>query len=793
LAWQSRFFGLMSVGHQFPLPIKLVLWYYLCSSRQPQGLAGVDRSLVWVLDPPGIDGLALSRGTKDKNDGDIDFQGGRASVSSEVPAFTYLSPGSFSDPQGAEELSRYIARRGPEGWSSENISPPRVIIGTETTAPFVELLFTPSLSEGVETVAYVPLVEGEKAGYLNLYLADLASSPISYQTVSNVNPPGVGPYRGGANGPVAAGVSTDLSHVVFQDQHIYEWAAGKLSQVDISPAGTQFEHIDSVGAPGRQIQNGDTWHAVSANGLRVFFTAGESGNHPKEGQLYVRENPASPTEDCSVSGDSCTVEVSASQKTNGTVPEATQLAYFRDANVEGTRVFFTSRAELTNDANTGPDDNTANLYEYELSSEPGKPGKLADLTAPTEAEDPNGAAVLGLVTAGENAGEGNSYVYFVANGVLADNENANKETAKLGHCREEEEAPTGEPTCSLYVAHYSGAGWESPKFIATLAGRPTSGPTAQEDETDWADIEGGELNIDYGPGRHTARVTPDGQTLAFESERSLTDYDNERAEPGECEAEAAGKKLETGKCREVYLYDARTGRLVCASCDPSGARPVGPAELGGAENDPTSITGASPFYLPRNLSEDGGRLFFQSPDPLVPHDGNGKLDVYEWEQPASETEAAKAENSCRQVSGCILPISDVAGNYESHFMDASASGDDVFLATADQLVPSDTDTRVDVYDVKVGGGFPVSVAPPPCDNGDSCKPPVSPQPSIFAASGSATFSGLGNPVPAVAPPPPKKTTKKTVKCKKPKKLNHGKCTKKSRKKSKQAKSNQRAH
>jgi hypothetical protein len=208
------------------------------------------------------------------------------------------------------------------------------------------------------------------------------------------------------------------------------------------------------------------------------------------------------------------------------------------------------------------------------------------------------------------------------------------------------------------------------------------------------------------------------------------------------------------------------------------------------------------YYLPRNLSENGGRLFFQSPDALVPHDDNGQPDVYEWERvggtDSSPAEAAKGESSCTSSSstfsassgGCVFPISDVAGDFESRFMDASASGNNVFIASKDQLVPvADADSRANVYDVRVGGGFPVSVVPAPCDNGDSCKPPVSAQPSIFAPSGSATFSGLGNPAP---PPPPAvvkpKPTQKTVKCKRGCTQKKNKCVRHKSKKRKAKKS-----
>jgi hypothetical protein len=293
-------------------------------------------------------------------------------------------------------------------------------------------------------------------------------------------------------------------------------------------------------------------------------------------------------------------------------------------------------------------------------------------------------------------------------------------------------------------------------------------------------------------------VTPDGTTLAFSSRLPLTGYDSEQAAPGECEGtETGGRGLETGRCSEVYVYDAASGRLVCASCGSSGARPVGDARLG-PEQEGQSEEVTLPYYEPRNLSEDGGRLFFETPDPLVPQDTDGASgcprvlgdlscqDVYEWELPASAGEAEEGVNSCGSSSpdfsvaagGCVFPVSDVAGDSNSFFLDASPDGSDVFIATADQLVPSDTDHAIDVYDARVGGGFPVAAVAPVCDNADSCRGPVSAQPGVFAPTGSATFSGPGNPPP---PPPPSaavvKPMKKTVKCSKGKKLSRNRCVK----------------
>ena len=64
----------------------------------------------------------------------------------------------------------------------------------------------------------------------------------------------------------------------------------------------------------------------------------------------------------------------------------------------------------------------------------------------------------------------------------------------------------------------------------------------------------------------TARVSPNGQYLAFMSEQSLTGYDNEDLSSGH-----PGERMD----EEVYLYDAHAASLTCVSCDPTGARPRG--------------------------------------------------------------------------------------------------------------------------------------------------------------------------------------------------------------------------
>ena len=343
-------------------------------------------------------------------------------------------------------------------------------------------------------------------------------------------------------------------------------------------------------------------------------------------------------------------------------------------------VFFTSDAELTENAYTGP--TAANLYEYDLAT-----GKLEDLTGEETDASGEGAAVQGVVQLSEDG----SYVYFVATGALTGAEENG----------EHERAVAGED--NLYVSHEGG----KPVFVSTLGAG---------DASDWTASQG--RGPEGGPANHTAVVDPSGTRLAFVSERSLTGYDNEQAAAGECEP---------GACPEVYVYDAGSGgagSLACASCDPTGARPVGPSNLG-----LTPFTLSS--YRPRNFSEDG-TLFFDSSDALAPHAKDGRQNVYEYE------------------NGHVYPLSNVSGGYESVFLDAGANGNNVFFASSDKLLPEDTSQNIEVWDARVDGGYPLAVSPPPCTTAEACRVASPPTPAVFGAPPSATFSGPGN----VTPPPP---------------------------------------
>jgi hypothetical protein len=382
----------------------------------------------------------------------------------------------------------------------------------------------------------------------------------------------------------------------------------------------------------------------------------------------------------------------------GVAEPAAGGAKFLYAASDGSRVLFSDSKHLTS-AGTG------GIYECRIVEAGGVPGCELQLT------DMEGGSFLG-------GSRDASYLYF--------------------------EDGDGK----LLVDHDSGSGWKA-----------TTGPligTLQKSEADLPQPDA--KGLDTAP---LTEVSPDGQWLTFMSEEELTGYDNRDAHSGRADV-------------EVYLYEAESNKLVCASCNPTGARPVGTeyrsAQLvGGSLVEPRWVAANLPpwtkgpfglsLYQPRFLS-DSGRLFFDSHDALVPQDVDGTQDVYEYEPPGVGSCIPAAADFSERSGGCVGLISSGSSAEESAFMDASEGGGDVFFITLAKLTSQDFDNALDVYDahectVQVPCVTPAPVAPPPCSTGDSCKAAPTPQPSIFGAPSSATFTGAGNVTPASPPPAPK--------------------------------------
>jgi hypothetical protein len=642
-------------------------------------------------------------------------------------AITYLTDSpTEAEPQGYTNLQQVLSTRGSGGWASRNIAIPNsdgtgIVVGfgeeyrffsedllSSVVQPFGA--FMPSLSaEASEQTAYLrtDFVNGntDSPCVSSCYLPLVTGAP-GYANV----PPGTifGKTEGGgglfayANGPKFLGATSDLSHIVLSSntaltstsiggvQGLYEWSAGKLALVSVLPGGEAATAGPVLG------NNENARHAISDDGSRITWA--EQGRH-----LYLRDMTRGE------SGE--TVQLDAVQGGSG---EGNVEPVFQTASSDGSKVFFTDGQKLTKDSGAQGREEP-DLYQCEIVVVANQlTCDLSDLT-PTGADGP--AGVQGGVI---GASEDGSWIYFVANGVLAPG-------AVQGTCGGLPSTASSR-SCNLYVRHDGVT-----SLVAVLSG--ADGP-------DWS----GTLSS------LTARVSPDGRWLAFMSERELTGYDNRDA--------VSGKPDE-----EVYLYDAESGSVSCASCDPTGARPVGseyPSKdtLWGGDRVwgkswlASNIPGWTPYqldaarYQSRYLS-DSGRLFFNSDDALVPQDVNGSWDAYEYEPQGVGDCTSSNVTFSERSDGCVGLISSGSSKGESAFLDASATGGDVFFLTSGKLLSEDRDTILDIYDAHecTSGSRCFAVAPvlpPPCDTGDSCKASPTPQPTIFGSPSSATFSGAGN-------------------------------------------------
>lgn len=347
------------------------------------------------------------------------------------------------------------------------------------------------------------------------------------------------------------------------------------------------------------------------------------------------------------------------------------------------------------------------LYRFDAGS-----GELTDLTVDTK--DVNGAEVKGVLGVSDDGSD----VYFAANGDLDGNGQAVKGDCKAGTGGGG--FLDGSGNCSLYLAQ-----GEQITFIAPLGGA--------SDAANWEPQ--GEPSTQSAV-ENTARVSGDGQTLLFRSQEQLTDYDN-RGTP------------------ELYRYHAGEG-IFCLSCVPSGAPPLGSPALQSIKPElPLVEPPGSPAILTRNLSADGKRIFFESPDKLVAQDTDGEdgctrvgqafvfscQDVYEWEAEGTGSCESKA-----QSGGCLYLLSSGSAAEPAFFGDASLSGDDAFIFTREPLVAQDKDQVQDVYDARREGGLAAQNAAPSaiCGGIESCRgalasSPGSPEPQ------SNRFEGPGNP------------------------------------------------
>jgi hypothetical protein len=632
-----------------------------------------------------------------KNGGNIAAYPAATRVAADGDGVVYGSPTAFAGAPGSNDVgSLYLGRRGAEGWSVKGITPQHETLSIPTTrAPSgFEGAFSADLSKGVfRSNSPLPGLTTENVtGVANLYLGSgLAGQNSSMQLISDsfqtlpVDNSGFNTAYNPAIGFASA--SADFSHIAFESTYnltadasgenrkAYEWSDGEVRLAGIlpdsacaSPPCPAAESVIGAGAAWGFVGGGNGTftqqaHAVSEDGSRAFFTVGSLAPFTPfhSGDIYVRENGAT------------TLQIDADERTNPPPGESGE-SVFQRATPDGSKVFFLSTKHLTDEDDDGSDDR--DLYEYDANAPAGEHLTLRTPELfPQDAFPRRYAHVFG-------ASDDGAFVYFLAK------------------APEGSSAPQG-----LYVLH-SG--------VVRLIGVKDEVPTV------------GERGAYDLSGFSQGSVSPDGRHVLFASyDDQGQGYDQQRA-PAAPACALSGERDESvgGHCKELYLYSYDSDSLVCASCNPSGARPSGDASFVASRDEIRNDYS----NLPQPLSDDGRYVFFDSRDPLVPQDSNGKIDVYAYDSKRND----------------IALISTGQCNCDTYFQGASPDGEDVFIVTKEQLVLIDSDTLFDIYDARIGGGIASQNRPPAQEcEGDACQSaPIAP---LRPTPASAGLNGPGNP------------------------------------------------
>ncbi len=646
----------------------------------------------------------------------------------------------------------YATRRTATGWVSTPDDPP----ATE---------YIPYLENGFENFAGVGDESSSVQG--TVWMARGAWQPenrIDFfkrnpdRSIADIGPalPPTAPSGGPSTLGEAAdlrpdGLSADGSRLFFTISH-YFWPGDGSEETGIghrlpslyeyAGAGNTAPRLVGVDSEGRQIgQCGDllggsaTEHnAVSTDGRTVFFTVfGKDqtpeckGSEPQVGELFARIDNGAPEARTVAISEPSKEDCAACDTEAGVLADAE----FRGASADGTKVFFTTTQPLLDGA-AG-----LNLYEYDFDAPAGE--RVIRVSA---GDSTVSNPLAELVTLSElqlplNSDDG-SHVYFIAHGVLTNVPNGEGEAAERG-------------AENLYVFERDA---QFPSGRIAFVARLSQG------------------DVLHGEARLPAEVTPDGRFLVFASERDLTPDDT------------------SALVKQIFEYDAQAGTLVRVSKGQEGFNHdgnVAPIIFEGKLHGTAILNNASivaPKYGEYNalassthmsVSADGSYVFFQSDVGLTPAALNEKEVVGFTEN----EHQVYANNIYEYHDGRVSLISD---GQDLHYLEflfvelwgGDASGGDVFFTTADQLVGQDTDTQSDLYDARIGGGFPAPPAPPSC-SGDACQGPLSGAPLLLSPG--SEFQAGGNPplaAEAAAKPKPKaKKPKQKGKKRKPGKRSGG--------------------
>jgi hypothetical protein len=604
--------------------------------------------------------------------------------------------------RGSDDWERTEVGLGGESWSGDL---QRLVTSTEAQAPGSGFIWEDARTDPDDQNRSMDLYQWQPDGKLTWISRDPRIPVGTPQTV-----------KGEANlaseySGVSFATSADGRTVLFKSQRqlldadttpasafdepfrLYKWDDGQLSFIGVRPDGS----VPTAGSElGDYYYQTSDRYAVSRDGSRVIFSAlrrhgvGSAGSSGSTGAALYVQTDGQPT-----------VEAT---KEEGVPPLPAPQPYavtYRGAASDDSRVFFTSASRFTPDSGstftgsifTGDFNHDDDLYVYDVEAD-----KLRDLTPRLDGlEDPSvdppladRARVLGVAANSEDG----KRVYFVAEGQYPTAPNPEGELPQAS-------------SPNLYMAELDSIdGSVKLRFIATLSGAKDSFGLVL-DKGDWQagwSVVNGPGNVNGGK---TALASADGSVLGFGSRESLT-----------------GQPL--GGTEQLFVYDAERGRLECASCPSDGTLPA--ADVNGLGVG-SGVAWQGRSGAKRWVSSDG-TVFFTTLTPLLAADENNVTDIYEFHK------------------GELRLITTGKGTTNSVLTDASVDGSTVFFNTQEALVPQDKEPGINkIYAARVGGGFPYTPPPAPCDfNAGACEGATSTTTETPGA-GTAAFEGPGDPKP----------------------------------------------
>ncbi len=592
----------------------------------------------------------------------------------------------------------YELARGPEGWGVRPLTPSNPQFRSAQT-------YTQGTTADVtQTLFKMPTAPVGQDDYW------LRGPGTSLTDIGPATPPADGPTKepAPAGGPTAgssrvAGGSADLSHLAFEvngglgwhgdptpvseTRSLYEYIGTGNSEpimVGVKGGAGSTELIGECGTELGGPKHG--FNAMSADGETLFFTPVS----PEDFHCGLPQPPV--LEPYARIGESETVKLSAPSAADCHSPCGTGApadALFSGASRDGSKAFFLSTDQLTDQASQDATPGESSRFNGGCPAAHESGCNLYEY----DFDLPAGERLL-TVSAGSSAphvqgvirsSQDGSHVYFVATGVLAANANEYGAEAQAGQD-------------NLYVFEHDSqfpAGHTS--FIGVL------------DPGDRAELWNPSADF------RSAQVTPDGNYLVFQSLADLTPDDT------------------SSGVTQVFSYEAQTGALRRISIGNEGFN-----DNGNTDEYPATIveqqyaqTG-TPAPRPLSVSNDGSYVFFSSANALsqgmtIPAPGAGIRSVYAYHD------------------GEVHPIYGGNGTGGAVLLGASDSGEDVFFSTTDRLLPTDTDTQEDIYDARIGGGFPLAAGRVAFCSGDACHGAASPPPPAPALA-TPTFEAHEPPV-----------------------------------------------